>query len=101
MQNSVHVAHAQPLAVFPAVRFFRAATCIPASGPSSLGPRSTRLRVAERRVKLSIISGVLHKIKMQRLSTSRMNFERFVLPLLSSSLKTKLNTPVSVCHKFG
>ena len=79
VQNSFHFAHAPPPAVFLVARVFPSATCIPVSDRSAMGPRSTRLKVAKRRVKLSFMSVVLRKIEMRRLSSSGMRFGRSAL----------------------
>ena len=82
VHNSGRFADALQPVVFPAVLVFRVGNYTPASGRSFMGPRSTRKQLAERRVKLNFISGVSGKIKMQKLSTSRMNFVRCVLQYL-------------------
>ena len=66
VQSSVHAAHAQVLAAFPVVPVFRAATCTPACGRFSVGPRSTRPRVTDGRASPTFTLEVFFKIKTQR-----------------------------------
>ena len=87
VQNYFRFAHVQLPAVSPVARVFRAATCIPAFGRSSMGPMSTQPKEAERGLKLSFTSLVFRKTRTHRLFTSRMSFVRSVLPLFKRSAR--------------